>query len=45
MAEERKGGKVLFASALRDRLEEPVSYAESTPRFLMLFVSRWGLIL
>ena len=44
VAKERKGGKVLFTSALCDRLKEPVAYAESAPRFLIPFVIGWGLV-
>jgi hypothetical protein len=45
VAEERKGRQVLFSPALCDCLKEPVAQAESTPRFLMLFVVGWSPIL
>ena len=36
MDEQGKSGQILFSSALRDGLEEPIAHAESTPRFLFL---------
>jgi class 3 adenylate cyclase len=34
--EKGKGGQVLFSSALRDGLEEPIAHAEPASRFLIL---------
>jgi len=36
MDEQGKSGQVLFPSALRDGLEEPIAQAEPAPRFLFL---------